>query len=55
METDKRQVILIAEDKTIDIMIRCLVQNGGFGSIDPAVENIIKQLKAEQKRLFYPD
>ena len=53
--TTKRLMTLAVNDEDIDIMIRVLVQNGGFGSSNPDIENIIRQLKAEQKRLFYPE
>jgi hypothetical protein len=50
METKNRLVTLAASDTVIDQMIRLL----GTSQSDD-IKNIIRQLKVEQKRLFYPD
>ena len=57
MTTENRQVILVASDEDIDHMIRVLDHRPkeiDFYKTD-VMRRIINQLKAEQKRLFYPD
>ena len=50
LKTHNRQLLLAVNDATIDHMIRLLNV-----SRNSNILNVLKQLKAEQKRLFYPD
>jgi len=52
METKNRQVILASSDETIDKLIRLLTAGCVFHD---DIKSIVRQLKAEQKRLFYSD
>lgn len=49
-EDIKRPVLLALTDDNIDHMIHLL-----SAYLDDDTRNVIKQLKAEQKRLFYPE
>ena len=56
-EDIKRPVLLALTDDTIDHIIRALDMRpnaNDFYSTD-GMKNVIKQLKAEQKRLFYTE